>query len=486
MMNLAVGVAESYADGVPLLAIIGQPPTILEGRGAFQDSSGKNGTANAVALWSSITKYTAKVTDPKEIWQILKAAFQAIFDKKPGPAALLIPKEIFSSCVPARPQNFINLLKIKNESSVELSIVQKLHAQLQKAAAPLIIVGKFVRYSVSGENIIKIAEQFNGKIATTLADVSGGVQEDNRYLGQVGICGHREAHYFLNNIADLVLVLDDDLTVISTTDILKKLSELPLIYIGNNATNAKKIVDINMAIEKSVNVVIDELLNIILHSPDNIKSKSIGTVKPPSKINAPPTLTTHACLEYIQPYLSKFNYCFFDAGDCVSIAAHYLRFPAHVKTVTSLGMGNMGYAFPAVIGVQLGAKQHQNSIVFSGDGGFLISGLEIHTAVEYSLPILFVIFNNNKHGMCETRQKLFFQNRIIAANYKKVNIAESIKALCDSRQLWSLCAADLVQLITGLQDYFTNHFSKTGIIEIKINGDELPPMIPFLRVKKGE
>ena len=40
MMNLAVGIAESYNDSVPVLGVVGQPPSILEGCGAFQDSSG--------------------------------------------------------------------------------------------------------------------------------------------------------------------------------------------------------------------------------------------------------------------------------------------------------------------------------------------------------------------------------------------------------------------------------------------------------------
>ena len=68
MTNLAVGIAESYADKVPVLAIVGQIPTDLEGRGGFQDSSGKNNTLNALHFWKSITKYTEKIVDPGMFW----------------------------------------------------------------------------------------------------------------------------------------------------------------------------------------------------------------------------------------------------------------------------------------------------------------------------------------------------------------------------------------------------------------------------------
>src|SRR5688500_13602201 len=48
MMNLAVGIAESFAESVPVLAIVGQVPTSVEGRGGFQDSSGIGRTVDAL------------------------------------------------------------------------------------------------------------------------------------------------------------------------------------------------------------------------------------------------------------------------------------------------------------------------------------------------------------------------------------------------------------------------------------------------------
>src|SRR5579863_7397727 len=61
MMNLAVGLAESYADSVPVLAIIGQPPSALNGRGGFQDSSGIGRSVDALGLFRSMTKYVARI-----------------------------------------------------------------------------------------------------------------------------------------------------------------------------------------------------------------------------------------------------------------------------------------------------------------------------------------------------------------------------------------------------------------------------------------
>jgi acetolactate synthase-1/2/3 large subunit len=55
MMNLAVGLAESYAESVPVLGIVGQVPTALEGRGGFQDGSGIGRTVDALAMFRAFT-----------------------------------------------------------------------------------------------------------------------------------------------------------------------------------------------------------------------------------------------------------------------------------------------------------------------------------------------------------------------------------------------------------------------------------------------
>src|SRR5262249_58644003 len=87
MMNLAVGVAESFAESVPVLAVVGQVPTAHAGRGGFQDSSGVGRTVDAIALWRSIAKYVARIGAPADLWSVLRQAVEAALSGRPGPAA---------------------------------------------------------------------------------------------------------------------------------------------------------------------------------------------------------------------------------------------------------------------------------------------------------------------------------------------------------------------------------------------------------------
>ena len=91
-LNTVPGLGEAFASRVPVLALIGQPPTTLDGRGAFQDTSGRNGALDAEALFSAVSVFCRRVTTPEDIVSALPEAIAAA--RTGGPAVLLLPKDI--------------------------------------------------------------------------------------------------------------------------------------------------------------------------------------------------------------------------------------------------------------------------------------------------------------------------------------------------------------------------------------------------------
>src|ERR1700748_2575968 len=70
-LNTVPGLGESLASRVPVLALVGQPPTVLDGRGAFQDTSGRNGALDGEALFSAVSVFCRRVTTPDDIATVL-------------------------------------------------------------------------------------------------------------------------------------------------------------------------------------------------------------------------------------------------------------------------------------------------------------------------------------------------------------------------------------------------------------------------------
>src|SRR6202000_2404204 len=91
-LNLVAGLGESLTSRVPVLALVGQAPTTMDGRGSFQDTSGNNGSLNAEAVFSAVSLSCERVLRPADIAAALSRAIAAA--RTGGPAVLLLPKDI--------------------------------------------------------------------------------------------------------------------------------------------------------------------------------------------------------------------------------------------------------------------------------------------------------------------------------------------------------------------------------------------------------
>jgi acetolactate synthase-1/2/3 large subunit len=96
-LNLLPGLGESFTSRVPVLALVGQPETTMDGRGSSQDTSGGNGSLNAEELFSKVSVFCRRVQTPADIASALPAAVAAA--RTGGPAVLLLPKDVQQSDV---------------------------------------------------------------------------------------------------------------------------------------------------------------------------------------------------------------------------------------------------------------------------------------------------------------------------------------------------------------------------------------------------
>ena len=178
--------------------------------------------------------------------------------------------------------------------------------------------------------------------------------------------------------------------------------------------------------------------------------------------------------------LPRTGHLLFDAGNCAASALHYLAPPEGLTTSIALGMGGMGYAVAGAIGAQLGAAAGDRTVVLCGDGAFLMLGMELHTAVELGLPILFVVFNNAGHGMCVTRQQQFFDGRLEASRYPAASFVEVANGLAGRRSMWAGAAATPIELDAALDSLEEWDGQGPALLELILRREEMPPFTPFL------
>src|SRR3954462_10224219 len=85
--NLVTGIADAYLDSTPLVAITGQVPQAMIGKGAFQET-------DVFSVTAQIVKHNYLVMDVNDIPPIVKEAFYIAQSGRPGPVLIDIPKNI--------------------------------------------------------------------------------------------------------------------------------------------------------------------------------------------------------------------------------------------------------------------------------------------------------------------------------------------------------------------------------------------------------
>jgi len=494
MMNLAVGLAESHAEGVPVLAIIGQSPTSGEGRGAFQDSSGIGRLLDAVGLFKAITKYVARLDAPERFWEQLHAAVTAALTGRPGPVVLLVPRDLNEREVPPMPPWCPRTLEaIAAPPTLKAGALRALLEALQTAVSPLLVVGPGVSRSVDPEALVELARAARTPVVTTMSDPGAFPNDDPLWLGVVGAAGHPSARAYLDERADRIVAVGVALNTIAWQPpaIAPAESAAPRCPVGVVNTDQGELdraVGADIMIEGDVGVVFRALLAMRANAPFTrapLRGYELTRFRPilaePLMISPdePAPLRQSEALEALEAYLPRDGHVLFDAGNCSAASIHYLAIPAGTSSTIALGMGGMGYAIAGAVGAQLGSTATR-TVVLCGDGAFLMTGLEIHTAVALQLPILYVVFNNRKHGMCVTRQQRFFDGRVEASEYTDVDVAAVARGLGSPETIWVGRAGTRAALDGCLTEYARVAGTRPGVLELRLDVEEIPPFAALM------
>jgi acetolactate synthase I/II/III large subunit len=166
-----------------------------------------------------------------------------------------------------------------------------------------------------------------------------------------------------------------------------------------------------------------------------------------------------------------------DVGNTGAAAVHYLPVRRGGRFAVALGMG---YSFGAGIGMAFSrAKIHARGghvVVIAGDGAFFMHGMEVRTAVHYRLPVTFVLFNNNAHAMCVTREQLFYGDRYSDNRFAPSRLGAGLAAMFPGLPSVDVNDAD------GFSAAMRTALDVDGpsVVSIECAADEIPPFATFL------
>lgn len=414
--NVIPVLAEGYSSRLPFVVISGTVPQNLEGMGAFQDTSGKGDTFDLSKVLAPCTEEVFIVNEAAEVPAAIKSAFIKA-QKSKRPTVVLIPKNIFNQEVSEffSPET-MTTVKEKIVPSEKFEQIKDYisHILNNKNSSPLIVLGEELVHQKDLRNIHLFAKNLNAKIAVT--PTAKGLYDhwDSDFLGLTGVMGHDEVNNHLKLTQDLILIG-------TQMDMLSRFS------MENQFENKRVLLIHNSEHNSLYKVSGSETLELIGDIEQNIFRlyQEFGFYNDfPSPSNYHRTLDSAAqkkldyenVIHLIEQELEDDADIFVDAGNSGAFIIHNLRVRGLGLFYVSLGMGGMGNS----IGAAIGSAYHSRkpTYVFLGDGSFFMHGLEIHTALQHGLPVIYFIFNNNSHGMCSTREVIFQNGETGTNNFK--------------------------------------------------------------------
>jgi acetolactate synthase-1/2/3 large subunit len=412
--NLVTGIADAKMDSVPLVCITGQVRSALIGTDAFQET-------DVFGVTLSLTKWSRLVKTLDEIPEVIAEGFYWARSGRPGPVVIDIPtdmlkaKKEFSGPVKFTPQ--VRAADTKAEGGFSDTIL----AMLQKAQRPVALVGAGAKLSGAIPELRRLLDDLNIPSFATVHGLGAVPPQAPYYLGMVGMHGTRAANMALHE-TDLLLVFGARLDDRVTGDPTRFAPQARIIHFEIDPAQLDRVRACDQAVIGDLADTIPAFhAELRRHSlPDFRKWRDIACG--PERAELDPRGLAQPTIRFLDELFSRLpedSVVIADVGQHQMWAAQRYRSSSPRGFITSGGLGAMGFALPAAVGVQL-AKPETCVLCVSGDGGFQMNIQELATVHRLGLPIKMVIIDNKYLGMVRQWQQLFYQR-----NYAETDLSDN-------------------------------------------------------------
>ncbi|HDH11398.1 MAG TPA: thiamine pyrophosphate-binding protein [Nitrospirae bacterium] len=416
--NTITGLCGAWIDSIPTIFISGQVTTntLLEGTGLRQFGIQES---DIVSLVKPVTKYAVTVKDPEMIRYHIEEAIYHATSGRPGPVWLDIPLDIQSRLInPDELRQFNPHSKSIRVVSDDLKgKVSKCIDLIKKAERPVVISGYGIRLSHGEEEFIRLVEMIGAPVISSWTSSDLIPSDHDLYIGRSGIMGDRAGNFTVQN-ADLLLVIG---------------SRMSIPQVGYNfkvfAREAKKIVvDIDRAelekeslrtdlpIQSDAKEFIEELIRQLEESGAEAGSRSwldqcrkwkekYPVVLPEYEGNED-AVNSFYFVDLLSKKLDKDAVIVTDMGTSFTCTMQTFKIKAEQRLFTSSGHASMGFGLPGAIGACF--AHGKKTICISGDGGLQMNIQEFQTLVQYKLPVILFVLNNQGYLTIKLMQQNHF------------------------------------------------------------------------------
>ncbi|MDX9995930.1 MAG: thiamine pyrophosphate-binding protein [Rhodocyclaceae bacterium] len=411
--NLVTGIANAYADKLPVLIVTGETSTFIFGKGGLQESSGEGGSIDQSDLFRGITRYHRIIERTDYLQQVLRQAARILLSPSAGPVLLSLPYNIQKEPVEDSLLDDIRFVREQPPICNRFGATEDMARMLREARHPVIVAGHGCFIAGAQGVLQRLGERHAIRVTTTLKGKGLIAESDPRAIGCLGVTSDGSAYRHIVDHADLVIVLGAGFN--ERTSYLwdpKLMAGKRVIQVDHDAAQLEKVFKADLAIHGDIRAVLEDLY------------EHLGDLPP-----APPPAATPA---EVKPHFTAIAHLFerlvermpegaliFD--DNIILAQTYLKASPRHRYFPNSGVSSLGHAIPAALGARCAVETPAFAIL--GDGGFQMCCMELMTAVNYGIPLNVVMINNGTLGLIRKNQFQLYQERYLDCDFVNPDFA---------------------------------------------------------------
>jgi acetolactate synthase I/II/III large subunit len=409
--NLFSGLAVAMSDSYPVLAISGYASLAREGRGSLNETSGVNRTPDSRAMFAATTKKSYLLTNIADTCDVLEQAVNLAFEGRPGPVHIHVPENLTHRGV-----------EVENYRDIRLDVapvlpdpgrVEEIAAVLADAIArsePVVaLVGFGAIRSGAGDLVRHFIERFQIPLLTTL-DGKGIVPEGHPLcVGVFGDSGHSSAWKAFRE-AKVVLCIGNALNQHATFNYHEGLFDgKVLIHVNISPTEIDKAYRADYALVSDARAAVTALTGALEAKVGEVKTAHVDAQDYEAR---PIPLDVTGLTGLIHPgrlaqsigkMLPPGAVLLADAGAHLAWLGYYVELEEGQNFRKAGEFGPMAGHVNGALGLKM-AHPERTVVVGCGDGCYLMSGFELMTAVQYQIPVIWIIFDDEEFKLIKLYQ----------------------------------------------------------------------------------
>jgi len=402
--NLSIGLHTALVDSCPVVALVGQVGTRDRYRRAFQE-------VDLAQFLAPVTKWVSEPPGGSRLAELMHAAARQALQGRPGPAALVLREDILDERVPASEHSWID----RPRPSASSEEVEAALGRLRRADAPAIWVGTGVIDAEAGHLVQSLAEHEEIPVITAWRRPDAFPNSHRLYLGQSGLAAAPSARDRLEH-ADCILAIGTQLGQLSTFRYKALRHETEIIHVlghaeglGGPFPGVTPILSdphhfLTKLIEAAQRADPDPgVLKARFEQNRAARKRWLAESKPAASGSHPGYVDQEVLAHQLRATIPPDAVVTNDAGSFTAWISRYLT-RDHPRTYLAPTSGAMGYAIPAAVAAKL-ARPTVPVIAIVGDGGFMMTGAEVETAVRERTRVVVVVVDNGEYGTIRLHQE---------------------------------------------------------------------------------